>query len=78
MSPAAVFLTVGAIADIVGIGVIVWWIASRKRLAAETVGRADEQVRAMRAQAERDADSLKKEAHIEARERSHLLLADAE
>jgi ribonucrease Y len=78
MSSAAVYLTVGAVADIVGIGVILWWIASRKRLAAETIGRADEQVRTMRAQAERDAESLKKEAQIEARERSHHLLADAE
>lgn len=80
MSPTAVYLTLGvsAAADLVGIGALMWWLASRKRVAAETVGRAEEQVRLMRQQAERETESLKKEAQIEAREKTHALVADAE
>src|SRR3954471_23740601 len=80
MSPTAVYLTLGvsAFADLAGIGTLVWWIASRKRVAAETIGRADEHVRQLRQQAEREAESLKKEAQLEAREKTHALIADAE
>ena len=37
MSPTAVYLTLGisAVADLVGIGALVWWIGSRKRVAAD-------------------------------------------
>jgi ribonuclease Y len=80
MSPTAVYLTIGAsaLADLVGIGALVWWIASRKRIAAETIGRAEEQSRLLRDQAHREAESLKKEAQIEARERTHAIVAAAE
>jgi ribonuclease Y len=80
MSPTAVYLTLGAsaIADLVGIGALVWWLASRKRIAAETIGRAEEQSRQVRDQARREAESLKKEAQIEARERTHAIVAAAE
>ena len=80
MSPTAVYLTLGisAVADLVGIGAIVWWIGSRKRVAADTVGRAEEQVRLMRQQAEREAETLRKEAQLEARERTHTMVAEAE
>ena len=80
MSPTAVYLTLGvsAVADVIGIAALVWWFSSRKRLAAETLGRAEEQVRDMRAQAQREADNLRKEAQLEARERTHALLAESE
>jgi ribonuclease Y len=80
MSPTAVYLTLGisAVADLVGVGAIVWWVGSRKRVAAETIGRAEEQIRLMRQQAEREAESLRKEAQLEARERTHSLVAEAE
>jgi ribonucrease Y len=80
MSPTALYgiLGVSALADVVGIGALVWWMASRKRLAAETIGRAEEQARQLRQQADREADSLKKEAQLEARERVHVMLSDAE
>jgi ribonuclease Y len=80
MSPTAVYLTLGisAVADLVGIGALVWWVSSRKRVAADTIGRAEEQVRQMRQQAEREAESLRKEAQLEARERTHTLIAEAE
>src|SRR5258708_2182202 len=90
MSPsAAVYLAVfGAIGDVVAIAALLWWIASRtrrERAASEIVGRAEQQAVQLRQQAAREADSLKreaeslkKEAELEARERAHGLVADAE
>src|SRR5262249_9980956 len=78
MSASAVYLVLSVVTAIVTIAAIIWSIASRKRLAAETIGRAEEHARVLRAQAERDAESLKKEAQLEAREKSHALVADAE
>jgi ribonucrease Y len=80
MSPsAAVYLAVfGAICDVAALGAILVWIASRRRLANEIVGRAEQHAGLTRQQAERDAESLKKEAQLEAREKSHTLVADAE
>jgi len=73
-----VYLVLAAAAGLVCVSAIAWWIASRTRIASEIVGRADDHARQLRAQAERDAETVKKEAQLEARERSHLLLADAE
>jgi ribonuclease Y len=80
MSPsAAVYLAVlGAICDVAALGAVLLWIASRRRVANEIVGRAEQHAGHMRQQAERDAESLKKEAQLEAREKSHALVADAE
>ena len=78
MSPSAVYLVLSALAALVAIGAVVYWIATRKRIAAEIVGRAEEHARQLRSQAERDAESLKKEAQLEAREKAHGLVADAE
>src|SRR5215204_3943579 len=73
-----VALAVSVLADIAGFATLLWWLLSRKRLAAETVGRAEEHGQQIRRQAERDAESIKKEAQLEARERTHTVLADAE
>src|SRR5687768_16445387 len=78
MSPSAVYLTLGALADLVGVAALLWWFSSRKRIAAQTIGRAEEHSRQLRQQAERDAESIKKEAQIEAREKTHALMTDAE
>src|SRR3954463_11595998 len=80
MSPIGVYLALGVsvIAVLAGIGLLLWWMGNRRRLADETVGRAEEHARHVRQQAERDAESLKKEAQLEAREKSHALLADAD
>src|SRR4029079_3989719 len=48
------------------------------RVAAETIGRAEDHVRQLRQQAEREAESLRREAQIEARERTHTWIAEAE
>jgi ribonuclease Y len=78
MSPSAVYLTLGAAADLAALLALIWWFSSRKRISRETIGRAEEMSRQLRQQAERDAESIKKEAHIEAREKTHAIMADAE
>ena len=54
------------------------WVANRKRIAADTIGRADEQARRMARDAERDAETTKKEALLEAKEKAHEILMAAE
>ena len=66
-------ITVGA-----GAGVYAAWLANRKRLAADTVGRAEDQAARLVKDAERDAETRKKEALLEAKEKAHELLRDAE
>jgi ribonuclease Y len=78
MGPATVYVVNAAITGVISAGSIVWWLASRRRLAAETVGRAEEQARQLRQQSERDAETLRKEVQLEAREKAHDLVAGAE
>jgi ribonucrease Y len=79
VSPIYVNLIVPAIATlVVAAAVFAVWVANRKRIAAETVGRAEEQALRIVRDAERDAESHKKEALLEAKEKSHELLMDAE
>ena len=54
------------------------WVANRKRIAAETIGRAEEQALRIVKDAEHDADTRKKEALLEAKEKAHELLIEAE
>src|SRR5881296_4220962 len=62
----------------VATAVFLVWVANRKRIAAETVGRAEEQALRIVKDAERDAESRKKEALLEAKEKAHDILMDAE
>ena len=78
MSPSAVYLTLGALADLAGVAAILWWFNSRKRFSAEIIARAEAHGRDIRDQAERTAESIRKEAQLEAREKAHVLIADAE
>ena len=54
------------------------WVANRRRIAAETVGRAEEQALRIVKDAERDAEARKKEALLEAKEKAHDIRTDAE
>jgi ribonuclease Y len=54
------------------------WLANRKRIAADTVGRAQEQALRLAKEAERDAETTKKEALLEAKEKAHDILIEAE
>ena len=58
--------------------VIAWWVANRKRIAAETIGRAQEQAARLLKDAQRDAESLKKESLFDAKEKAHELLMETE
>ncbi|MCM3881993.1 MAG: Rnase Y domain-containing protein, partial [Vicinamibacterales bacterium] len=58
--------------------VFAYWLANRKRIAAETIGRADEQALRTLKDAERDAENRKKEALLEAKEKAHEVRTEAE
>jgi len=54
------------------------WLANRRRLAAETLGRAEQQAAGIVRDAMREAESLKKEAALDAKERAHAIIVEAE
>ncbi|HEV3138865.1 MAG TPA: Rnase Y domain-containing protein, partial [Vicinamibacterales bacterium] len=54
------------------------WTANRKRIAAETVGRAEERALRIVKDAERDAETKKKETLLDAKEKAHEILTGAE
>jgi ribonuclease Y len=66
------------ITAVVAAGVFAYWLANRKRIAAETIGRADEQALRTLKEAERDAENRKKEALLEAKEKAHELRTESE
>jgi ribonuclease Y len=66
------------VTTIVAVAVFAVWVANRKRIAAETVGRAEEQALRVVKDAERDAEARKKESLLEAKEKAHEILVAAE
>jgi ribonuclease Y len=54
------------------------WLSNRKRLASETVGRAEQHAARLIKDAERDAEAQKKEALLEAKEKAHDIVRDAD
>ena len=54
------------------------WLAVRKRIGADTVGRAQEQAQRLLLDAEREADARQKEAALVAKEQAHDLLLRTE
>jgi ribonuclease Y len=73
-----VYLVSFVISFVTAVAVFLYWVANRKRIAAETVGRAEEQALRIHKDAERDADTRKKEALLEAKEKAHELRLEAE
>jgi ribonuclease Y len=73
-----VYLVNFAITVAAAAAVFSYWVASRRRIAADTIGRAEEQAGRILKDAERDAEAHKKEALLEAKERAHDLRAEAE
>lgn len=55
-----------------------WYLATRRRVAAETIERAASEAERLARDARRDADALKKEALLEAKEKAHDLRLEAE
>ena len=79
MSPLGeIALGVSVLADLAVVGLIVWWLRTRRRISSDTIGRAREEASSIRRAAEREAESIRKEAQLEAREASHAVVADAE
>ena len=77
MGPAANILT-AVVAAAAGLSVAGWWFAGRRRAAAALVADAQRAAAAERQQAKREADTLRKEAVLEARETAHTLASEAE
>src|SRR5438552_8097808 len=73
-----VYLVNFVITAVAAAAVLLYWVANRKRIAAETVGRAEEQALRIHKDAERDADTRRKEALLEAKEKAHELRLEAE
>ena len=71
------FVTV-LVAVVAAGAVCAWWIANRKRIAAETIGRAETEAARIVKDAERDAETRKKESLLEAKEKAHELLMETE
>jgi len=69
--PAVVALVVAA-------AVFAAWSASRRRIAADTIARAEEQAARIIKSAELDAETSKKAALLEAKEKAHDLLMETE
>ncbi len=78
MSTYLVYLVNAAITLAAAAGAFAVWIRSRRRLAAETVGRAEDEARRLLKDAERDAETRRKEVLLEAKEKAHELLAETE
>jgi ribonuclease Y len=76
--PAVYYLVGAGVLLLVTVSAIAWWLASRRRLAEATVGQARTEAERIRRQAERDAESARKEAVLEAREQAHLVAAETE
>jgi ribonuclease Y len=67
-----------AVAAGAGLAVFAYWVANKRRIAAETVGRAEEQASRVLREADRDAEARRKEVLLEAKERSHEMRLEAE
>ena len=78
MGLPAVYLVNAAITAAVTGGAIAYWIANGKRVADDTLGRARVEAERISKQAERDVETLRKEAALEAREKAHEVAALAE
>ena len=63
---------------VTGVVIFLIWIASRKRLAAKTVGRAEEQAQRILQEAQREADAQRKEVVLAAKEEAHEVNRQAE
>src|SRR5207245_1097732 len=61
-----------------GAAVFGWWLPNRKRIAAETDGRAEARAPSIGKEAERDAETGKKGGRLEAKEKAAEGLRDAE
>ena len=76
--PAVFYFSFAVILLLATLGAISWWVVSRRRLADATIGQARAEAERLVRQAERDADNVRKEAALEAREKAHATAAETE
>jgi len=76
--PIVEYLVCAAVGFTAAGAVFALWIASRKRIAAETIGRAEEHAFRLAKDAERDAETRRKEALVDAKEKAQEILVEAE
>jgi ribonuclease Y len=55
-----------------------WWVVSRRKVATDTISRATSEAERIIKQAERDSETVRKEAALEAREKAHTVAAESE
>ena len=67
MLPIIGYVINAVITAVAAAAVYAVWVANRKRIAAETIGRAEEQALRVTKEAERDAEARKKESLLEAK-----------
>ncbi len=69
----------GAVAaGVVGLLILSYWVAMRRRIAADTVGRAEADAQRLLHDAEREAEATRREVLLSARQAAHELQQDAE
>ena len=78
MQPTYEYVVVAVITLVAAAAVFAVWVVNRKRIAAETIGRAEEQALRIIKDAERDAEGHKKEALLDAKEKAHEIVIEAE
>jgi len=78
MAPSTISLIFAFVAAAVAVGVFLYWLAARKRIAAETVGRAQDEARRIIRDGEREAETHKKESALSAKEKAHEILMEAD
>ncbi len=86
MSPTIYGYLINVLVTAVAAGLVfAVWVATRRRIAADTVGRAEEQAARILKDAERDAETQKRDAEtqkkerlLEAKEKAHELLTQSE
>jgi ribonuclease Y len=77
-SQVVTVIVAAAVTAVVAAAAFAVWVANRKRIAAETIGRAEEQALRVVRDAERDAETRRKEALLEAKEKAHEIVMEAE
>ena len=78
MSPLLLSATPVALTVLTGVIVFLLWFATRKRVAAQTIGRARKEAERILREAKRDAEAHGKEVVLTAKEKAHDLLQNTE
>ncbi len=78
MVPVVEYLICAVVALVSAGSIFLIWILSRRRIAADTIGRAEEHAARVTRDAEREVENLRKETILDAKEKAHGILTEAE